>query len=341
MKLSRLAAFGGIAGPVLFTVAWVVGSLRQAGHSAVEVQLSGLAAEDARDPQIMMAAFVVLGGCLIGFGAALGRVIAPRLAGPWLVMVAGVAAVAAGVFRRDQMLLTGPGFAGESWHNQVHDVVSGVAYGAMLAAPLVLGQRLRDKPGWAGLSRPIQVLALVSAVGLAVFASRVLEPWNGVVQRVAVTLALTAEILLAARMLTLPDRFTSRPPCAAHRRAIAATWRCVQRLRCALCGMLLREPDHCVERVRHGQRLHLQVGRIRRRAGPPPGPAERHRVRPDTHVKPAPQPPRITLTGSLRTVTVLSTGPNDPSARHQDHSATVSHPAPTALQPHGPPTTSS
>jgi len=59
VKLSRLAAAGGVAGPVLFTVAWVAGSLRQAAHSAAEVQLSGLAAEDARDPQIMMAGFVV------------------------------------------------------------------------------------------------------------------------------------------------------------------------------------------------------------------------------------------------------------------------------------------
>lgn len=50
MKLSRLAAAGGVAGPVLFTAAWMAGSLRQAGHSAAGVQLSGLAAEDARDP---------------------------------------------------------------------------------------------------------------------------------------------------------------------------------------------------------------------------------------------------------------------------------------------------
>src|SRR6266480_3787475 len=61
VKLSRLAAAGGVAGPVLFTVAWAAGSLRQAGHSAAEVQLSGLAAEDARNPQIMMAGFVLLG----------------------------------------------------------------------------------------------------------------------------------------------------------------------------------------------------------------------------------------------------------------------------------------
>jgi uncharacterized protein DUF998 len=204
VKLSRLAALCGIAGPALFTVAWVVSSLRQTGHGAAEVQLSGLAAEDARDPQIMMAGFVALGACSVAFGAALGRVTAPRSAGPWLVMAAGAATVAAGVFRRDHLLLVGPGFAGESWHNQVHDVASGVAYGAMLAAPLVLGWRFRGNPDWAAVSRPVQVLALGSAVALAVFASRVIEPWNGVVQRIAVTLALSAEILVAARMLALP-----------------------------------------------------------------------------------------------------------------------------------------
>jgi hypothetical protein len=49
----------------------------------------------------------------------------------------------------------------------------------------------------------VLVLALGSAVALAVFASRVVEPWNGVVQRGAVTLALAAEALIAVRMLTL------------------------------------------------------------------------------------------------------------------------------------------
>ena len=203
MRLSRLAALCGIAGPVLFTAAWLAGSLRQRGHSMAEVQLSGLAADDARDPQIMIAGFVLLGVCSIVFGTALGRRIAPRPAGAWLVVVAGAAAVAAGVFRRDHLLLTGPGFTGESWHNQVHDVVSGVAYGAMIAAPLVLGRRFRGDPDWAAISRPVQLLALGSAVALVVFASRIAEPWNGVVQRLAVTLALAAEVVVAGRMLAL------------------------------------------------------------------------------------------------------------------------------------------
>ncbi|MBO0815380.1 MAG: DUF998 domain-containing protein [Actinobacteria bacterium] len=205
MRLGKLAACGGVAGPLLFTAAWVVSSLRQTGHPAAGIQLSGLAAEDARDPQIMMAAFVVLGACSVGFGAALRRVLGHRSAGPWLVMVGGAAAVAAGAFQRDHMLLTGPGFAGESWHNQVHDVVSGIAYAAMLTAPLALARQFRTDPQWAMIARPVQVLALASAAAVAVFASRAAEPWNGTVQRVAVTLALAAEALAAARMLTLPE----------------------------------------------------------------------------------------------------------------------------------------
>jgi Protein of unknown function (DUF998) len=204
MKLSRVAGLAGIAGPVLFTAGWLASSLRQAAPLA-EVQLSGLAAEDARDPQLMMAAFIVLGGCSICLGAGLRRV-CPRSAGPWLVMLAGGATVAAGLFRRDHLLLTGPGFTGESWHNQVHDVVSGVAYAAMLAAPLLLARRLRHEPGWAQISRAVTGLTLASAAGLAVFASRALEPWNGpvldsLVQKGTVTLALAAEVVLAAGLL--------------------------------------------------------------------------------------------------------------------------------------------
>jgi hypothetical protein len=204
VRLGRLAAWGGVAGPLLFTAAWVVSSLRQAGHPAAEVQLSGLAAQDARDPQIMIAGFVVLGACSAGFGAAL-RTATRRPAGPWLVVAGGAAAVAAGAFRRDHMLLTGPGFAGESWHNQVHDVASVVAYAAMLIAPLVLARQFRADPRWAVITRPVQVLALASAAAMAVFASRMAEPSNGAVQRTAVTLALAAEALAAARMLTLPE----------------------------------------------------------------------------------------------------------------------------------------
>jgi hypothetical protein len=203
VRAGRLAAWGGVAGPLIFTAAWVVGSLRQAGPSPGEVQLSGLAADDARDPQVMIAGFTALGACSVAFGAALRQEVGRETAGPWLVMVGGAAAIAAGVFRRDHMLLAGPGFAGESWHNQVHVVASFVAYAAMLAAPLVLARRFRTSRRWTVIARPVQVLALASVAALVLFASAAAEPWDGTVQRAAVTFALAAEALIAARMLTL------------------------------------------------------------------------------------------------------------------------------------------
>jgi len=202
-------ASGGLAGPLLFTAAWLVGSLRQTGHSAAQVQLSGLAAMDARDPQIMMAGFIGLGLCSVAFGAALRRVPAAGSAGPRLVQAAGVAAVAAGLFRRDHLLLTGPGWAGESWHNQVHDLVSGVAYAAMIAAPLVLAWRLRRGAewrlrrgaDWRLLSPVLATLALASAATLALFAAQAAGPATAAVQRAAVSFPLAAEMLLAAWLL--------------------------------------------------------------------------------------------------------------------------------------------
>ena len=90
-------------------------------------------------------------------------------------------------------------------------MASGVAYAAMLAAPLVLaalpsGPRLGPgQPSGAGARAG-------SAVALAVFASRVAEPWNGVVQRAAVTLALAAEVVIAVRMLAWPRRARGLDP---------------------------------------------------------------------------------------------------------------------------------
>jgi hypothetical protein len=91
----------------------------------------------------------------------------------------------------------------------------------MIAAPLMLARRFRGDPDWAGLSRPLQGLALTSAAALALFASRAAAPSNGTVQRVAVTLALAAVALVATRMLSLrpagaqrerPSERTGRPP---------------------------------------------------------------------------------------------------------------------------------
>src|SRR5262249_57287268 len=111
-------AIAGIAGPVAFTGAWIAASLLQTGHSAVGVQISGLAATDARNPWIMIAGFAALGGCSVAFGSALREALGgPARAGPAprLIQAAGVLTVPAGLLRRDRMLRVSP--AADARHN--------------------------------------------------------------------------------------------------------------------------------------------------------------------------------------------------------------------------------
>jgi len=199
---ARLGAIAGIAGPAAFTAAWVTASLLQAGHSAAEVQISGLAAADARDPWIMITGFVVLGGCSVAFGSALRAELggAGRAGpGPRLIQAAGLLTVAAGLLRRDRMLLTAP--AGESWHNHAHDVVSALIYLALVTVPLLLAGRFRADPRWQGLRLPLAAAGAATAALLAVFFAHGLESASGTLQRVAVTVPLAALCAVAVRML--------------------------------------------------------------------------------------------------------------------------------------------
>ncbi len=202
--LRVLGGLAGIAGPVVFTAAWAVGSLLQTGHPATEVQISGLAAPDARDPWIMITGFVVLGGCSAVFGTALHRELrgpgpARPGAGPLLIQAAGLLTVAAGLLRRDEMLLTAP--AHESWHNHAHDVVSAVIYVALIAAPLLLARRFRGDPRWSALRWPLVGASLATAAVLVVFFTGAFPSWAGLLQRIGVTVPLAAVCAVAARLL--------------------------------------------------------------------------------------------------------------------------------------------
>jgi hypothetical protein len=256
----RLGAATGIVGPVAFTGAWIVASLRQTGHSAVAVQLSGLAAPDARDPGIMIAGFVALGACTVAFGGSLhralggsgpsasprrawlgARVDGPRLRrvrleprrsdfgppraglGPRLIQCAGALTIAAGLLRRDHMMLGSPGAAaGESWHNHAHDLVSSIIYVTLVVAPLLLAVRFRGDARWQRLWIPLLAGSAATAGLLGVFASSASQSWDPVLQRVAVTIPLTMVAAVAVRLLTVAPagtgpRTTRRAPVTGRR----------------------------------------------------------------------------------------------------------------------------
>jgi len=208
---AMLRICAGIAGPAVFTGAWIVSSLRQAGYPAAEIQISGLAAPDARDPWIMVAGFVVLGGCTVAFGAALhealgghgGAGLAPRL-----IQGAGLLTIAAGLLRRDRMLLT-PGSV--SWHNHAHDLVSAVIYVDLVAAQVLLAGRFgRDPAGleltWRSWRPWLLASGLATGAALIVFVAVTPAAEAGVLQRVAVTIPLVAIAAIAVRLLRTAAR---------------------------------------------------------------------------------------------------------------------------------------
>jgi hypothetical membrane protein len=225
----KVSAAAGIMGPVVFTGAWIVSSLLQAGYSPADIQISGLAAPDASDPWIMITGFLVLGGCTVAFGTALhealakprDRVPAETLAGrhgriraetppghadgaglaPRLIQGAGVLTIAAGLLRRDHMLLV-PGAV--SWHNHAHDVVSAVLYVDLVLAQLLLARRFGRDPAWRPWRSWLLASAGVTCALLIVFAADTSAPGAGILQRAAVTVPLAAITAIAARLLRIP-----------------------------------------------------------------------------------------------------------------------------------------
>lgn len=225
----KAKAAAGIVGPVVFTGAWIASSALQTGYSPADLQVSGLAAPGAKDPWIMITGFLVLGGCTVAFGAALrealaeqqrrgcGKTPADQIGGvssetpaarappaglaPRLIQGAGVLTVAAGLLRRDHMLLV-PGAV--SWHNHAHDLVSAVLYVDLVLAQLLLARRFGREPSWRRWRPWLLASAAATAAVLVAFAADTSAPGAGVLQRVAVSIPLAAIAAVAARLLKIP-----------------------------------------------------------------------------------------------------------------------------------------
>lgn len=192
-----VGTMAGVVGASAFTAAWITASLRQPGYSFTQIQISGLAAPGARGPWIMIAGFLVLGASLIVFGLAVRRQLGDTDragVGPVLIQIAGALTLAAGLFRRDHMLLApGP----ESWHNYAHNIVSTALYILLIAVPLTLAWRLRNEPVWRSMAGPLAAAAIAAAVILVIFLSGAAQPWQGTLQRLGVSLPLGCLIVVA------------------------------------------------------------------------------------------------------------------------------------------------
>ena len=200
----RLGAWCGLLGPAAFTAAWLLAQRRQDEYEVRHEHISGLAARDATDPQLMTAGFFALGTSMVAFASALEQRLRPRAGlGPALIGVAGLATVATGIFRRDRRSnFPAPGEPeGQSLVNDVHDtaaILGGIAGTGGLVA---LAPRLARDPAFRDLARPALGAAGASAGISAWFLRDVVRPGNGLLQRVNVTIPLVFMAQLAMRML--------------------------------------------------------------------------------------------------------------------------------------------
>jgi hypothetical membrane protein len=181
--LGRLA----LAGPIAFTIAWLIGGLVQDEYSFRQEDISALAAKDAQYAWIMIIGFVLLGAGTVALAAGLASTVKypSALIGSVLLMIAGIGLAVAGLARNDCSsklpACAARVDAGEvSWQHQVHDNVSLIIF-------LVLARAFGRDDRW----RPLRTYSIVT--GLLGFALLVLYviasagTWNGLAQRTFVS----------------------------------------------------------------------------------------------------------------------------------------------------------
>jgi Protein of unknown function (DUF998) len=218
-----LRAACGLVGPAVFTAAWLVNGQRQPHYPVADEHISGLAALDAEHPVSMITGFVALGTCSVVFATELWRLLAdgrrrPGL-GPVLLGLGGAAAIAAGFLRRDTFLLSPPGrdpAYQQSWHNDGHDLAAGVIYATSVLAPLLLARRFRHDPAWAPLVPAALASSGASVMLMVVFATDVDRSYNGIVQRIMVTVPQAFMAALAVRALRPPPAVATVPARPMH-----------------------------------------------------------------------------------------------------------------------------
>jgi hypothetical membrane protein len=207
----RLTGMSAVAGPIVFTAAWLVGWAVQDEYSPRHEDISALAALDAEHPWIMVIGFLALGLGIVALGLGLLSALASGVSvrvGALLVTVAGLGILVAGLARNDcssELAACKARIdAGDlSWHDQVHDLVSLAVFLALVAAQLVLARPFGRDTRWQDLRRYSIVSGALTFALLVVYGSGAGGDWNGLVQRVFLAVPFLWIVVLGLRLRRL------------------------------------------------------------------------------------------------------------------------------------------
>ena len=148
---TRLLLAGGVVGPLLFIVVFLIEGATRPGYSAWRHFVSSLGLGPGGWVQI--ANFLVCGALCVGFAVGLRRVLRTGKGSTWgpiLLGVFGLSLIVAGIFVTDPSLGYPPGAPSntQTLHGTIHGINAPIAFGSVTAAIFVLARRFATDPAW-------------------------------------------------------------------------------------------------------------------------------------------------------------------------------------------------
>jgi hypothetical membrane protein len=212
----RLAGWllaGGVAGPLLFIVVFLIEGATRPGYSVWRNYVSDLSLSDQGWEQISN--FLVCGALVIGLAVAFGRLWRTGPAATWgprLVGAFGVGLLVAGTFSIDpgRGYPAGAPLTGNphTLHAYVHGINGMVVFNVLVIACFVLGRRFALEPGSAGWARYCRItgtlvllLEVLGTVSSSLAENGVFTSPTGLIQRAEIILGWTWLALTALRLL--------------------------------------------------------------------------------------------------------------------------------------------
>jgi hypothetical membrane protein len=211
----RLAAQGGVLGPVIFFTVVLLGGTLSDGYSHSSQKISELGGQGAEFAALQNANFILLGILVLGFAWALARAMGPPHTGPVLLGVFGVSScIANGLLPCDVACV------GETPVAQAHNITGLVGFLAAIAGMILLARRWRHDPRWRDHAGHTVGAVVVAIGGLIWFvitqATDPLHPLGGIAQRTFVAalllwIARTAWLLQRELTVTGQEPALQRP----------------------------------------------------------------------------------------------------------------------------------
>ncbi|HEU5437934.1 MAG TPA: DUF998 domain-containing protein [Ktedonobacterales bacterium] len=203
---TRWLLAGGVIGPVLFVLVFLVEGATRPGYSAWRNFVSQLSLSDQGWEQV--ANFLICGVLCLGFAIGLRRILRSgkgSIGGPILLGIFGLSLISAGIF------VTGPGLgyppgapvhSQESAHAVIHALSGLLAFISLAAACFVLARRFAGDPIWRGWA-PYSAVSGAIVAGFFVASVSPGVP-AGLLQRIAIIAGWAWIAALAWRLLRSP-----------------------------------------------------------------------------------------------------------------------------------------